>query len=433
MSAAELAIVTQCKADARSMDGDLGALLESVPVGSMPYVLRSFARQYDQTRGMVTGGAADYDNFEDMIPMLQAMVQATFRDLGQSCTEALKQGGTGCADPARRVVMALAVAVQGSKTTSRSGGGGWAGGSGSTPLVQQDALRAAASALAAEPRAHKACAAVVKMAKEAGADDAKSKAMLGELSKTLRDPAYGADLALLLAQEKLTQPPAGLPPATCSMWTMVLELRARLPPARVVKYEGLLPRAVDALALVTAAACGKLTTELICGQAKGQTPAEQSAAALRVWPVLVELVRDCFPRGADEATHGLLLVANDAFDRAKSAASTVKAITPVFEKMSVRFAHYTLNGGAPPQWEKVRYETTVAKSELKQLDLYLDEEVPAAGKLPLSSFSAAGATALEKAAAKALAAKAAEAQALKAKKDAEAKVKADAAAKGKSA
>lgn len=425
LSTFELEVVTRCKEDAIGMEGELGAMLELVPDSKLPYVLRSFARMYEPTRGMVTDSASDYMQFEGMIPMLQAMVQATFRDIGQSSLEAMRQGGKGPPDPARRVVMALSVAVAGSKTSSRSGGGGWASGRSDAPPVQQDALRAAASALAAEPSAQKACAKVVQMAKDAGADEAKTKAMLAALNTALLDPAYGADLALLLGQEKLTQPPAGLPAMTCSVWHMVLELRVRLPPARVIKFEALLPRSVNALALVTAAGCGQLTMELICGQAKGRSAAEQRAAALRVWPVLIQLVRECFPRDADEATHGLLLVANDAFDRAKSDASTVKAITPVFEKMSLRFAHYASTGGAPPQWEKARYDTTVAKSEVQLVDIYLDaEEEPTAGKLA-SSFG------LKDAAAKVAAAKAFEAQSLKVKQAAEAKVKTDAAAKGK--
>ena len=64
--------------------------------------------------------------------------------------------------------------------------------------------------------------------------------------------------------------------------------------------------------------------------------------------MLIEIARDCFPRGAVDATRGLLLMAHDAFARAKTAEAAVKAILPCLAKMATRFASYARQGGSAP-------------------------------------------------------------------------------------
>jgi hypothetical protein len=354
---------------------------------------------------------------------LHVFVDGTFSETTLSGSAAIKQCRKRSGDSGEAAVMALSLAVAANNSAlrrGRGGGGGYASGPSEQPpnLQEHDTVRVAANALADDTAAPKAIEKIVQMAKEAGTDMEKNAAMLAKLAEAQRNPAFGADLALLLGQEKLTTTPAGVPHMTSRVWNLVLELRARVAAARVIKFEPMLPAAVDNLELITAVSRGKLTMGLICGSEK-LLLAEQKAAALRIWPVLIELHRECFPRGADEAAHGLLLMANDAFERSKSDAGAVKAIAPVFAKMATRFAHYTRNGGAAPEWVQARYDTTVCGGEDTQINTYLNPAEPATG-------NAADA---EAAAARARAAKAAEAQTFKAKLAAEAKVKEEAAAK----
>jgi hypothetical protein len=413
MSTAEIAIVRRCRSKARKLDGELWTLIEDVPDESMPYVLKAFMRMHEPTRAQVTDiRDADFKQFESAIVPLHVFVDGAFSESTLAGSAAVKQCLRKSEDFGEAAVMALSLAASANNSALSRGRRGFASGPSEPPpsMQEYDTVRVAANTLADDSVAPKALEKIVQMAKEAGTDAEKNAAMLAQLAEAQRNPEFGAELALLLGQEKLTSTPAGAPLMTSRVWNLVLELRARVAPARVIKFEPMMPATVNHLELITAVSRGKLTMGLICGSEK-LLLAEQKAAALRIWPVLIALHRECFPRSADEAEQGLLLMANDAFERSKSDTGAVKAISPVFATMATRFAYYTHNGGVAPKWVVARYDTTVCGGVGTQIDTYLNPPEPANG-------NAAAKVAW------------AETQAIKAKLAAEAKVKADAAAKG---
>jgi hypothetical protein len=364
-----------------------------------------------------------------VILTLHVLVAASFNEAGQSGPAALKQCSKKTDDKGEIAVMALTLAVTGNNANRARGvgGGGYAGGPSEPPNPQMhDTVRTAAGKIADVGSAEKTIEKIVELAKEAGTDVTKSTVMLAELAEAQRNPEFGADLALLLGQEKLLRAPSGVPTNTGRVWNLVWELYTRVPAARVVKFEQMLPTAVDDLELVTAVGRGKLTMSLICGKPeKTMTFAEQRAAVLDIWPVLVALHRECFPRGADDAEQGLLEMAHDSFDRSRTAEAAVKAITPCLVVMATRFASYTRQGGAAPGWVKVRYDTTVCGSKDSQIATYLH---PATLDPDSETTKARNAFAEARAAKEAR--KEAQAAETKAKADAVAKAKVDAGGKG---
>jgi hypothetical protein len=423
LSADELSIIAECRHKAKQLGGDLAALFEDVPDAKMQYVLTSLMLLYEATRGLVSNvTVVDFQRFAPVILTLHVLVAASFSEAGYTGPAALKQCSKKTDDKGEIAVMALTLAVTGNNANRARGGsgGGWASGLSESPNPQMhDTVRTAAGRIADVGSAEVTLEKIVELAKEAGTDVSKNTVMLAELQVAQRNSEFGADLALLLGQEKLLRAPSGVPSNTGRVWNLVWELYTRVPAARVVKFEQMLPTAVDDLELVTAVGRGKVTMSLICGKPeKTATFAEQKAAVLDAWPVLVALHRECFPRGADDAQQGLLEMAHDSFDRSRTAEAAVKAISPCLAAMATRFASYTRQGGAPPSWVKVRFDTTVCGSKDSQIATYLH---------PTTLDPDADTTKARTAWADAQAAKAARKEAL----EAETKAKADAAAKAK--
>jgi hypothetical protein len=231
-------------------------------------------------------------------------------------------------------------------------------------------MRRAAEQLAASKPGLAAVATLEGLARTSTASDGANSAFLQALHLAEIDQSFGPHLSTLLHQEKMVNAPTGnLNSAACSVWASVVEVRMRAGPARARAFKEVMPKGLDAIAIITAVNLSKLTLELLCGGKKLQ-PAEVRMAAARAWPVLVAIARECHPRAAADVELGLLRMASDAFDRAECGETTVKAIEPVFAEMARLTDVYSTAGGELPSWSAARAATTLKGSEAAKLDEY---------------------------------------------------------------
>ena len=166
------------------------------------------------------------------------------------------------------------------------------------------------------------------------------------------------DVAIILHQEQLDRVPtsgAAQPmPAVARVWGMFYELRPCLAAARARAYKRHVPTAVEAAGLTAAVVQGKLTMKLLCGSATTD-PGAQLRALARVWPCLMEMVREFHPRDESSA-EALLCMAHEAFDigAAAPARAVPVVVTAVIEEMARRFEVYLRGNGEAPTWTAVR-------------------------------------------------------------------------------
>jgi hypothetical protein len=368
LSSVDLARGMACLEAAKELGGDLEALLAPVPAEEAALAVVAMAGLFESTsRLTLTAGW----NPGMVISMLQPQVHAAFRAVGCSVEAALAQVPSTVA-PANRAANALASACSG-PAVSRSGGH-VRGDPVSTGA--SDTMRQAAMQLGSSKAGVAAISNLERLARSAAASADASEAFLQAVRLLELDEVLGPHISALLHQEKMVNAPSGernLNSAACSVWASVVEVRERLGAARARAFTEVMPKGLDALAVVTAVNVGKITLELLCGDKKLQ-PSEVRMAAARAWPVFVAISLECFPRQAAAVQLGLLRVASDAFDLASCGPTTVKAIEPVFTEMTRLTEVYSTSGGILPSWSAARKATTVLRSKKGQLKNYFEPE-----------------------------------------------------------
>jgi hypothetical protein len=373
----------ECWVAVREVKGDLLELLREVPTHKVEATIKAVAGLFDATARLLSG---EWDG-ESMVGLLGPQVTAAFRSVSSTAASAL-EAVTQNLEPSTRAILALSAVCASGNTAPR--GGGYARGETACAGLS-DPVRKAVERLGATSGGRDLVTKLEGLGVGSATDEAASSAFRQAVSAGELDPDFGPHLSMLLHQEKMSKAPSGernLTSNASSVWASVVEVRARLGQARVRAYKHLLPKAVDALAFVTATNCCQLSLEVVCG-AKKLPPGDARMAAARAWPVLIALSRECHPREAADLELGLLRVCNDAFDRADTAENMIKAVAPVFDKMAVLYDEYMKNGGTAPSWSAARKDTTLFDSEDARLDHFLTS--PATHGKPFvasSSFTA---------------------------------------------
>ena len=153
---------------------------------------------------------------------------------------------------------------------------------------------------------------------------------------------FGADVTMILHQEKLGNVPTGAGIASAPamrVWRVMNAVMPRLLHARTPHNAKLCPNGMDAGTAIRAIGQGKLTVEALAGVAvlvKKMSAVELRTAGLRSWPVMLAMIREIMPRD-ETAEHHLLLMARDAFDMSRAMFDPLATVvTPVFEEMTLQ-------------------------------------------------------------------------------------------------
>ena len=193
----------------------------------------------------------------------------------------------------------------------------------------------------------------------AARDEAESPALVNAARNAMQGP-NGADITLILSQEKLDAPKGawGLSPNTRTVWTALATLAKQLVLAWGEKWRKLCPAHITAIPLVEAVLRGKVTVaSLVPARLAAPTTAaarlEQRDAVMTAWPVLMAMVREITPRDAT-AESQLLEMAARAFNPARSAGDPItRLVAPVFTEMNAKYSRYLMGGGFEPTWAYV--------------------------------------------------------------------------------
>ena len=155
-----------------------------------------------------------------------------------------------------------------------------------------DACRGAAQRIADD---RDALAAVLEAAKLARSEssEADSLPLLREKVRSMELGPFGADVALLLHQEKLAATPSGTSSSALRVLEKVKEVRGGLASARLALWRRVAPDGVSLVPLIEAVNCGKLTSAVLVGKSP---TGGVSAGLARVWPLLMSMSRQMWPR-----------------------------------------------------------------------------------------------------------------------------------------
>ena len=238
--------------------------------------------------------------------------------------DSLLRDRAGVADPVSRVMVVMQELAS---AHSRAGPTRlWAAGgaAGSAPSDEASSVRRAIESVGRDPVA---AAQVQKLrtAVSGGVTTPEQDETVLRMVRDLEAGEHGADVAMILHQEKLGAVPTGMhsvSAAAAAVWGGMGDVMSWVARARERQMKLQLPAAVDAKALVASVAAGKFSVDkLVPGKLVG---AERGRMILLGWPAFVELVSSVYPRdptagatlrqltveafggGSDDAAHGLL-------------------------------------------------------------------------------------------------------------------------------
>lgn len=166
--------------------------------------------------------------------------------------------------------------------------------SGSTAVVSvaEGAVRKAAERLSANPVARAALEEAHRLS-EGLADPARP--LLRDEVRRLEVGEFGADVALLLHQEKLAEPPSGaITQEGRAVLSTMRDLRAGVLAARERLFERCVPDGVALAGIIKAVTCGTLKAAYLQPSTGGSGPSSataKAAAALRAWPLVAAVAR----------------------------------------------------------------------------------------------------------------------------------------------
>jgi hypothetical protein len=352
----------RCREIAAEVGGELIELLRPLQISEIEETMESLAGLFPHCARALAGEWKP----GQLVCMMSAGVTAAFTDSGTSAALALARAPQSMSHPDRSVmVLASAVTSTGrasgaSEQTAQSALAG--------PL---DSVRRAADGIGKSREGRDMSSELARLARESGASVAAGSALRQAVHAAEMHSTLGAEVNLLLHQEKLGAAPAGkLNAEASSVWNAMVEVRLRLGAARARTFKELLPAAVDAAALVKAVTANVITLDLLGGPKKlGAT--ELRSAAAHAWPALIALARECHPRDAADVELGLLQVANDAFDIAECGVTSARAISPPFLHMATKMEEAMLAGTPAPSWVLMRKETTLQDSNGTKLKHHL--------------------------------------------------------------
>ena len=241
--------------------------------------------------------------------------------------------------------------------------GGGAGGRQAQAAAGPDSVvRRAADAIGRVPSAEAAVKEVCAAVQAVGTGRDQDQRVLSMVSALEAGP-FGADVAILLHQERLGAIPTGLQSmqaSTTSVWSAFITIRPWVQRARERVYKREVPEGVDLPALLRAIEMGEFSlAKIVPAKSTGQ---RRVRAALVAWPLLTQLVCDIYPR---DRTAGVVLrrLVVDAFDVGQgNDEGALAMVDKSFAEATLQFKAYIAGTGAPPTWEAIRKD---AREELQ--------------------------------------------------------------------
>ena len=296
---------------------------------------------------------------------------------GLTAAVALEQAASAQTAVARvmRVVSQITRDTAGTKSASRSS---------LESSEDVNASRRAADRVAAAPAVREAVHAASRLA--SGAQTDATMPELRDAVRALELGDLGADVALLLHQEKLAAHPTGKPLSTQAqaVWSAVHELRGALHRARVRQYESVVPEGVQLGPLIDGVSCGRLNVSLLQGSTVTvATPAQQRLHALmRAWPLLIAIMREVHPRdsGAEMTLLALGRTAFDGWSKTRPDGALLY-LTSIFERVEKRYHQEHLRGfQAEHTWAEVLAAQEAKNARDRATEQAISGGAAAAGK-----------------------------------------------------
>jgi hypothetical protein len=287
-----------------------------------------------------------------------------------------------------RVFMALAAMAATTSPQGRAASGGGRATT-STDARANEAVVAAAERLGKSLDASKLlddlralAASAAQRLEEAG------PALRAGVAAAVQHEEYGADISLLLHQEKLDVPKGATVTNHASrVWTLLYAVAQRQRDAIVSHFTEVMPVDLDIARLVQAVACGKLSVEVMVPKAIASAKSSVKAVAdtrdavMQAWPGVMAIQAELNARDST-AQATFLKLARDLFNVKFAAKDPVtRILEPALTAMQKAFTTYLLDGGKEPTWQEIALKselTTVANMMMRtELETHAVEQPPA--------------------------------------------------------
>ena len=340
--------------------GDILTCIEGVEPKKLRTVITCVAAMFEGSKE-----AAKLDWIADaMLPHINQQIALAATAMATSLeAQILLQPNAGTPEAQlSRVFMAL-TAMAGATSSLRSAVSGGSRTMSSSDARINEAVMAAAERLGA-PGAASTLAGLQRMAVAAARRQLEAgPALRAGVAAAVQHEAYGADISLLLHQEKLDTPKGATVSHNASrVWALLFGVAQRLREAVTSHYRKLLPKNLDAAKLVQAVACGKLTVAEMVPAALTASKSPKAAgetrdAVLRAWPAVMAIMAELNARDKS-AQSTFLKLARELFDPCHAGADPIERILkPALEEMRIHYALYLLDGGDEPSWEEMAAES----------------------------------------------------------------------------
>ena len=330
--------------------GEPASLFAAVPDDKLAKLASTACRMFG-----IIGQVESFDA-EFMVEPLCVHLADRLQRSGMSAAAQLAGASEASKGRPTELARALRVVTQ----LSRLAVGSTSGNARSEPSEDVNACRRAAERIGASGQVREAVLALGRLA-VAGQADAADHTLpeLRESVRALELGDLGAELAILLHQEKLTAQPSGKQMSTSaqSVWTAIYEMRSILQRARVRQFDTVVPEGVQLSELIDGVSCGKLSVQLLMGSSVGGSAGAQARLhqLLRAWPLLIALVREVHP-GDEQAEMTLLQLGKTAFDGAARTRpdGALAYLASIFERMEKRYhAEYLRGFQSEHSWASV--------------------------------------------------------------------------------
>ena len=282
----------------RDIGQELRTACEDVPPELLRSQIGGMAGMFDCLRNMVAGKEHWDMNF--VLPALQTTLSNGTALTGQSLEALMAQNGN-VSNPRARVGIAMAVLAQ---AVTAAGSGASGGAAAATSAQVNEAQKCAADHLGNDNAGRTEVLKLGALGTAAARDEAESPALCAAARNAMQG-RHGADITLLLSQEKLDTPKGacGLSPNTRTVWQALAAVARQLLLAWGEKWRKLCPAHIMAIVLVEAVLRGKVSVAMLVPARLGapKTAAamlEQRDAVMQAWPVLMAVVREVTPSDA---------------------------------------------------------------------------------------------------------------------------------------
>jgi len=302
-----------------------------------------------------------------------------------SSVETMLSAGSSAQEPLSRVVVVLQELASIFARTNAPAARGWAGGGGfgrdqgppadEASCVRRSIESVGRSAVASE-RMQKLRAAV-STGVTTPAQDGQVLAMIHDLQMG----EHGADVAMIMHQEKLGAVPTGalaMSAPAATVWAAAIDIRSWVARARERQLKLQLPAAVDVRALVASVSSGAFSIDkLVPGKLVG---AERARSILVCWPAFVELTTSVHPR---DATAGPILrqLAVEAFGGGTDEAA-FNLLERMLRQAATAFEKYRGGSDSAPTWEAIRLEVRDELDSSSLTKRALEAASPASPQFP---------------------------------------------------